>query len=48
MTYRGRLTHKVLEEFVVYAQNHSGVVFMRKDEIARFALSSPQTIREGI
>jgi hypothetical protein len=23
------------------------VVFMRKDEIARFALSSPQTIREG-
>ena len=39
---------KVLEEFVVYAQNHSGVVFMRKDEIARFALSSPQTIREGI
>ena len=39
---------KVLEEFIVYAQNHSGVVFMRKDEIARFALSSPQTIREGI
>ena len=39
---------KVLEEFIVYAQNHSGVVFMRKDEIAHFALSSPQTIREGI
>jgi len=39
---------KVLEEFIVYAQNHPGVVFMRKDEIARFALSSPQTIREGI
>src|SRR5260370_19224516 len=39
---------KVLEEFIVYAQNHSGVVFTRKDEIARFALSSPQTIREGI
>jgi peptidoglycan/xylan/chitin deacetylase (PgdA/CDA1 family) len=39
---------KVLEEFIVYAQNHPGVVFMRKDEIARFALSSPQTIREAI
>ena len=39
---------KVLEEFIVYAQNHSGVVFMRKDEIAHFALGSPQTIREGI
>jgi peptidoglycan/xylan/chitin deacetylase (PgdA/CDA1 family) len=39
---------KVLEEFIAYAQNHPGVVFMRKDDIARFALSSPQTIREGI
>jgi peptidoglycan/xylan/chitin deacetylase (PgdA/CDA1 family) len=39
---------KVLEEFIVYAQNHRGVVFMRKDAIARFALSSPETIREGI
>jgi peptidoglycan/xylan/chitin deacetylase (PgdA/CDA1 family) len=39
---------KVLEEFIVYAQGRPGVVFMRKDEIARFALSSPQTIREGI
>jgi peptidoglycan/xylan/chitin deacetylase (PgdA/CDA1 family) len=39
---------KVLEEFIVYAQNNPGVVFMRKDEIARFALSSPQTIRERI
>jgi peptidoglycan/xylan/chitin deacetylase (PgdA/CDA1 family) len=39
---------KTLEEFIVYAQNHPGVVFMRKDEIARFALNSGQTIREGI
>jgi peptidoglycan/xylan/chitin deacetylase (PgdA/CDA1 family) len=39
---------KVLEEFIVYAQSNPGVVFMRKDEIARLALSSPQTIREGI
>jgi peptidoglycan/xylan/chitin deacetylase (PgdA/CDA1 family) len=39
---------KVLEEFIVYAQSNPGVVFMRKDEIARFALSSPRIIREGI
>jgi hypothetical protein len=39
---------KVLEEFIVYAQNNPGVVFMRKDAIARFALGNPQTIREGI
>jgi len=39
---------KVLEEFIVYAQNNPVVVFMRKDEMARCGLSSPQTIREGI
>jgi peptidoglycan/xylan/chitin deacetylase (PgdA/CDA1 family) len=39
---------KVLEEFIVYAQSNPGVVFKRKDEIARFAFSSPQTVREGI
>ncbi len=38
----------VLEEFITYAQSHPGVVFMRKDEIAHFALQSPQTVREGI
>jgi|SRR5579871_2312226 len=38
---------QVMEEFITYAQRHPGVVFMRKDEIARFALSSPMTIREG-
>lgn len=37
----------VLEEFITYAQRHPGVVFLRKDEIARFAMSSPSTIREG-
>jgi peptidoglycan/xylan/chitin deacetylase (PgdA/CDA1 family) len=37
----------VLEEFIAYAQKHPGVVFMRKDEIAKFALESPLTIREG-
>ena len=39
---------RVLEEFIVYAQSHPGVVFMRKDEIARFALSEPSITREGI
>jgi peptidoglycan/xylan/chitin deacetylase (PgdA/CDA1 family) len=39
---------KVLEEFIIYAQSHPGVAFMRKDEIARFALVSPLTVREGI
>jgi len=39
---------KVLEEFIVYAQSNRGVAFLRKDEIARFALGSSQTIREGI
>jgi hypothetical protein len=37
----------MMDEFIAYAQRHPGVVFMRKDEIARFALSSPMTIREG-
>jgi peptidoglycan/xylan/chitin deacetylase (PgdA/CDA1 family) len=39
---------KVLEEFITYAQSHPGVAFMRKDEIARFALQSPLTVREGV
>src|SRR5712671_6766891 len=39
---------RVLADFIQYAQGHPGVVFMRKDDIARFALSNPQTIREGI
>ena len=38
---------KVLEDFIVYAQKHPGVVFLKKEEIARFALGSAQTIREG-
>lgn len=37
---------QVLEDFIAYAQRHTGVVFMKKIEIARFALSSPLTIRE--
>ncbi len=38
---------RVIEEFIAYAQTHPGVVFMRKDEIARFALGSALTPREG-
>lgn len=37
---------KVLEEFIIYAQRRPGVVFMRKDDIARFAVSSPITPRQ--
>ena len=38
---------KVLEEFIVHAQKQPGVVFLRKDQIARFALESSATPREG-
>jgi hypothetical protein len=31
---------KLLEDFVRYAQNRKGVAFMRKDEIAKWALSA--------
>jgi hypothetical protein len=34
---------KVLEEFIIHAQRRPGVIFLRKDEIARFALASPIT-----
>jgi peptidoglycan/xylan/chitin deacetylase (PgdA/CDA1 family) len=39
---------KTLEDFIAYAKRQPGVVFMRKDEIARFTLESPLSIREGI
>lgn len=43
----GRPAHaKVLEEFIIYAQRRPGVVFSRKDDIARFALASSITPRE--
>ncbi|MGY8628145.1 polysaccharide deacetylase family protein [Chromobacterium violaceum] len=32
---------RALETFIRYAQSHPGVRFMRKDEIARFALTAP-------
>jgi hypothetical protein len=39
---------RVLEDFIQYAQSHSGVAFMRKVDIANYAITSPRTIREGI
>jgi hypothetical protein len=38
---------KAIGEFIDYAQKHPGVVFMRKDAIARFALTQADTPREG-
>ncbi len=38
---------KLLEEFIKYAQKHKGVVFMRKDEIAKWALSASNVPHEG-
>jgi len=38
---------KLLEEFIKYAQKQKGVVFMRKDEIARWALSAPNVPHES-
>ncbi len=35
------------DEFLKYAKSHEGVAFMRKDEIARYALKSPLTLRES-
>jgi hypothetical protein len=37
---------KVLEEFIIYAQRRPGVVFLRKDEIAKFVAGSAITLRE--
>jgi peptidoglycan/xylan/chitin deacetylase (PgdA/CDA1 family) len=34
------------DEFLTYARSKAGVAFMRKDEIARYALASPLTLRE--
>jgi peptidoglycan/xylan/chitin deacetylase (PgdA/CDA1 family) len=39
---------RVLEEFIAYAQSHPGVAFMRKDEIARFALREPSVVYERV
>jgi peptidoglycan/xylan/chitin deacetylase (PgdA/CDA1 family) len=38
---------RVWDEFLRYAKSRSGVAFMRKDEIARYVLNSPLTLREA-
>lgn len=35
-----------LDRFLTYALSHPGVVCLRKDEIARFALSAPDVVRD--
>ena len=37
---------KLIEEFIRYAQRQKGIVFMRKDEIAKWALSDSNVPRE--
>jgi peptidoglycan/xylan/chitin deacetylase (PgdA/CDA1 family) len=37
---------RVWDEFLTYARSKAGVAFMRKDDIARYALASPHTLRE--
>ena len=39
---------RVLEDFVQYAQSHPGVTFIRKVDIANYAIASARTVREGI
>jgi peptidoglycan/xylan/chitin deacetylase (PgdA/CDA1 family) len=38
---------KLVEDFIKYAQKQKGVVFMRKDEIAKWALSEPSVPHEA-
>ena len=38
---------RVWDEFLRYAKSHPGVAFMRKDDIAKYARSSPLTLRES-
>jgi hypothetical protein len=37
---------RIWDEFLRYAKSQPGVEFMRKDEIARYVLQSPLTVRE--
>ncbi|CDF81646.1 polysaccharide deacetylase [Pseudomonas knackmussii B13] len=38
---------RVWDEFLTYARQHPSVAFLRKDEIARFTLASPASLRES-
>jgi peptidoglycan/xylan/chitin deacetylase (PgdA/CDA1 family) len=37
---------RVWDQFLSYARSHPGVKFMRKDDIARYVVQSPATLRE--
>ena len=39
---------RVVEQFIAWSQQHKGVVYLRKDDIAKFALTSPLTIKEAM
>lgn len=36
-----------VEQFIQYAKQHEGVVFMRKDKIAEMILNDPNTPRDN-
>jgi hypothetical protein len=38
---------KLIQEFIKYAQKQNGVVFMRKDDIAKWALSASDVPHES-
>ncbi len=35
------------QRFIAYAKQHPGVVFMRTGDVARWTLSSPQSLHEA-
>ena len=39
------VTHAI-EQFIIYAKKKSGVVFMRKDEIAKLVQNDPKTPKD--
>jgi len=38
---------KLVDEFIQYARKHKGIVFLRKDEIAKWALSGHNALHES-
>jgi hypothetical protein len=43
-----RARTRALEDFTQYAKSHTGVSFMRKVDVANYAITSPRTVREDI
>ena len=39
---------KVFEDFIAYAQRQRGVWFARGDELAKWALASPDSIKQKV